>query len=92
MNIEWVIPVEAQRYKTGLEEGFIYHIPMFGVFTKQECYDAGFTPDFEEDKIPYITIDDNKVAICEDDWIVKMMNGKTLLLSGDDFSENVEPD
>lgn len=46
-----------------MEDYFKYHIPMFGLFTKQECIEARFTPDFEEDKIPFINTLEREYAV-----------------------------
>ena len=45
-------PVHATLYKEGLEDLFVYYIPTFGLFSEEECIEAGFTPNFEKDKIP----------------------------------------
>lgn len=57
--------VDAVPFEMGIEDCFKYHIPMFGVFTKQECIEAGFTPDFEEDKIPFINTLEGEYAVAE---------------------------
>lgn len=63
--------VEIDKYEEGLEDYFKYHIPMFGLFTKKECLQSGFTPDFDKDKIPCIVNQNGEeLYIAENDYIV----------------------
>lgn len=68
--------VNGDPYKPGMEDGFVYDIPMFGLFTKEECIKSGFTPDFENDKIPYIQTLEGKLLISKCDWILIGVEGE----------------
>jgi len=79
------VVIEAEVYKEGMEDYFKYHIPMFGTFTKQECIDAGFTPDFEKDKIPFIKTLEGEHAVTEGDYIITGVNGERYPCKSDIF-------
>lgn len=84
------IEVDAEIYKAGLEDGFVYDIPMFGLFTKKECINSGFTPDFEKDKIPFIETLEGKHLIRKGDYIITGVNGERYPCKPDIFEKTYE--
>jgi hypothetical protein len=70
------IVVEAEVYREGLEDYFIYHVPMFGEFTKEECIQSGFNMDWEKDKIPVIKTLEGVRVISSGDYIVTGIEGE----------------
>lgn len=84
------VVIEAEVYKEGMEDYFKYHIPMFGLFTKQECIDAGFTPNFEEDKIPFIKTLEGEYAISKGDYIITGIKNERYPCKPDIFAETYE--
>jgi hypothetical protein len=70
------IEVEAEVYRAGLEDGFDYHIALFGMYDKEECIKSGFTPDFEKDKIPFLNTRQGKVYITKGDVIITQSDGE----------------
>lgn len=89
MNL--VVPIQAEEYREGLEDDFVYHVAMFGFFTKQECLDSGFTPDFEKDKIPAIAWGKSPWTFIEKgDFIVTFRNGEREVWSSKDIFENCD--
>lgn len=61
---------EIAQFKEGMEDRIVYFIPMFGLFTKEECVEAGFTPNFDNDKIYVINTRDGKKHVNEEYSIV----------------------
>jgi len=88
--MDLIIPIKAERYKEGLEDDFVYHIAMFGFFTKQECLDSGFTPDFEKDKIPALRKNHYWHVIGANDFIVSFRNREKEVWSDNDIFENCD--
>lgn len=86
--MDYITRVITKEYKEGLEDDFVYHIAMFGLFTKQECIESGFKPDFEKDKIPVISINNEFVPIAKGDFIVTFPNTKVEVWKREDFLEN----
>lgn len=86
------IPVEIQavQYEEGMEDGILYHVAMFGLFTKEECIDAGFTPDFENGKLRYILTTRGKEFLSPGDWIVTDVDGDRHAYKPDVFEKNYE--
>ena len=83
--------VEADLFKLGMEDYFKYYIPMFGLFTKQECFNSGFTPDFEEDKIPFIVILEGEYPVEEGKhYIVTDVKGECYPVEKEIFEETYE--
>jgi len=83
--------VEAEQYKPGMEDGFVYDIPMFGMFAKEECINSGFTPDFDKDKIPYIKTLEGNHQISEGDWIITGVKKERYPIKNDIFLLTYEP-
>jgi hypothetical protein len=84
------VVIDAEIYREGLEDYFKYHIPMFGLFTKQECLDAGFTPDFENDKIPFIKTLEGEHMVSPGDFIVTGVQGERYPCKPDIFEQTYE--
>lgn len=85
------IIVDAEIYKPGMEDYFKYHIPMFGLFTKKECMEAGFTPDFEKDKIPFIKTLEGEYPVVEGKhYIVIDVRGERYPVEKGIFEETYE--
>lgn len=82
--------VEAVPYEEGMEDGILYDIAMFGLFTKEECLCSGFTPDFENDKLPYILTSAGKEFLNVGDWIIVSGNGERHVCKADDFENTYE--
>ena len=85
------IEINAEEYKPGMEDGFIYSIPPFGLFNKDECIKSGFTPDFEKDKIPYIDTMEGKMLIRDGDYIITGIEGERYPCKPDIFHKTYEP-
>lgn len=84
-----IIIANVEKYVEGLEDTFLYFIPMFGLFDKEECLNAGFTPDFEKDKIPAIEIDNEWKTFASTDYILTFKNGKRAIWTEKDYLENI---
>jgi hypothetical protein len=84
------IVVEAEVYREGLEDYFKYHIPMFGTFTKEECIEAGFTPDFEKGKIPFIKTLEGEHVVSPGDYIITGIKGERYPCKPDIFEATYE--
>ncbi|TYS60498.1 hypothetical protein FZC76_21750 [Sutcliffiella horikoshii] len=84
------IVVEAEVYVEGMEDYFKYHIPMFGFFTKDECLSAGFTPDFEKDKMPFLKTLEGEHIISEGDYIITGVKGERYPCKPDIFRMTYE--
>lgn len=82
--------VDAEVYREGLEDYVLYFIPMFGLFTKEECIEAGFTPDFEKDKIPYIESRNGREQISPGDYVVTGEDGSKHVLNPQLFHQLYE--
>lgn len=86
--MDFLIPIKAEKYKEGMEDDFVYHIAMFGLFTKQECLDSGFTPDFEKDKLPALRKNQYWHIIGASDYIVSFRDGEKEIWTSDKFYAN----
>lgn len=84
------VVIDAEVYRDGLEDYFLYEIPMFGLFTKKECIDAGFTPDFEKDKIPFIKTLEGEHEVSPGDYIITGIKGERYPCKPDIFAETYE--
>lgn len=84
------IEVDAVEYVPGLEDGFVYDIPMFGLFTRNECVASGFTPDFEHDAIPYIQTPEGKMFISDGDLVITGIDGERYPIKPDIFAKTYE--
>lgn len=84
------IVINAELYREGLEDYFKYYIPMFGLFTKDECLAAGFTPDFENDKIPYLVTLEGEHAISNGDYVITGVKGERYPCKPDIFAMTYE--
>jgi hypothetical protein len=82
--------VEAELYREGFEDYFKYYIPMFGLFTKEECINAHFTPDFDNDKIPFIKTLEGEHVVSEGDYIITGIKGERYPCKPDIFKETYE--
>lgn len=84
------VVIEAEVYKEGLEDYFKYYIPMFGLFTKEECIASGFTPDFDKDKIPFIKTLEGEHTVSVGDYIVTGIEGERYPCKPDIFLKSYE--
>lgn len=84
------IVIEAEVYMEGMEDGFVYDIAMFGLFTKHECICSGFTPNFETDKIPCIETLEGRHLITEGDFIITGIQGERYPCKPDIFDATYE--
>jgi hypothetical protein len=84
------VVIEAEIYKEGLEDYFKYHIPMFGLFTKEECIAAGFNPDFEKDKIPFVKTLEGEHMVSKGDYIITGIKGERYPCKPDIFKDTYE--
>ena len=84
------IVIEASIYQEGMEDYYKYNIPMFGLFTKEECITSGFTPDFEKDKIPFIKTLEGELAVQKGDYIITGVKGERYPCKPDIFDMTYE--
>lgn len=67
--------VDAMKFEDGMEDGAVFDIALFGLLDLEECIEGGFVPNFEKDRIPYISMPDGKLLVKEGDWVITTGKG-----------------
>jgi hypothetical protein len=82
--------VDAEIYKEGMEDEFVYDLGGYGIFSKKECEDLGFSLDFKKDKIPSVIVNGLRIIVNPGDYIVKDSVGNKFPLRPEEFNKIYE--